>query len=70
MIDWFIFEITHTVLNTIKVSHNTLELSKDVIIAASKIILRVQKVFQLKYDLLLKERDDWAVASNLNDFIE
>lgn len=53
LIDRFIFEITLTVLNTIKISQNSVELSKDVINAANKIIDWVQKVFKLKYKMLL-----------------
>ena len=53
LIDRFIFEIAHTVLNAIKQSYNQVELSREVINAANKIIDRVEKVIKLKYKMLL-----------------
>ena len=57
LVDHFMLDITHTVLNTVKLCHNAVELQSEVIQSAQTLLGKIDKVLMRKFDLLSRDND-------------
>ena len=70
LIDRFLLEIARCVLSSLKMCHNSLEFSQDVIENCAELLAFIQKLIIKKSELLFRENLSRSVHVSLYEFLD
>ena len=70
LIDRFLLEIARCVLSSLKMCHNSLELSQDVMENCSALLKFIQKLIEAKANILFVKNEERSVHSDLHEFLD
>ena len=70
LVDRFCLDIARNVLSSLKMCHNSLEFSQDVIENCSALLKYIQELIVKNIDLLLRDNEQRAVHISLNGFLD
>lgn len=69
LVDRFCLEIAHCVLGSLKMCHNSLEFSQEVVDNSSKLLEKMSKVMTRKASLLMQDNPKRSIHPNIFTFI-